>query len=535
VPDLLLRQIPGYDPIETAGECWFDHTAALKPINFSRDCLTHVEGELAGQPMEFEVWQQAVIANLFGWKRPDGTRRYREAFVYVPRKNGKTTLLGAIVTYVGFCDKEAGAQIVTAAAERDQASILWGISRRMVEQEEVLTDACKVHKSLRTIEIPATGTTIRPLSAEHKSKHGMNLHLGVVDELHVQGSPDLVDVLRTSVGARRQPMIVYITTADYARESICNTMLDYARKVRDGVIEDEQFLPVIYEATTADDWTDEDTWRRANPNYGVSIRADYLKAECEKARQMPSYENTFKRLHLNIVTEQAVRWLPIEAWDECVGDETPEEMAERLKGKKCFGGLDLATKRDLSAFCLYFPEGAELLCWTWAPEEGAHEKERLDRAPYLTWSRQGYIDLTPGNVTDHRAIGDKILALAELYDVQDIAFDRWNAVPVIRELQEQGLKLAAYGQGYRDMSVPTKELESLVISRRLCHGGNPLLRWCASNVVVEHDAADNIKPVKDKSSERIDPIVAAVMAIGRSLAEEQKGPSVYESRGVLVF
>ena len=322
--DDVIGLVPGYDPQATAGDCWFDEEAADKVVGFFADCLVHVKGEFAGRPFLLEPWQQAIVANLFGWKRPDGTRRYREAFIFVPRKNGKSILAAGICIYMLFCDGEWGAEIYCAAAERDQAALVFDVAKQMVNHEPVLRDACRIYTKAITIE--SMGSTFKAISADASTKHGYNAHCAVIDELHAQKNRELVDVLITSTGARRQPLIVHITTSDFERPSICNEKHDYASKVRDGIIEDRAFLPVIYEAGRDDDWTNPEVWAAVNPNYGVSISKEYLAHECQRAQEAPTYENTFKRLHLNIRTEQDVRWISMERWERCGGPVDAEAL-----------------------------------------------------------------------------------------------------------------------------------------------------------------------------------------------------------------
>lgn len=513
-PDLCeYGSIPGYDPVLTAGDCTFDHGAATQAIAFFRECLTFTAGQWRGKPFYLQPWQQAIVANLFGWKRCNGMRRYREAFLYVPRKCGKSELAGGLGCLLTFADREPGAQVYCAAADREQARLVFNAARTMVLAEPELAARAQLYTN--AIVVPATGSTLKVVSAEAYTKHGVNAHGVIIDELHAQPNRELVDVLTTSTGARRQPLIIYITTADYDRQSICNEKYEYACKVRDGVIEDPAFLPVIYEATREDDWTAPAVWQQANPNLGVSVSFEYLQRECQRARETPTYENTFRRLHLNQRTQQDVRWLSLEQWDAC--GTTPIDEAA-LAGRSCYAGLDLSTTTDLSAFVLLFPDedgGVTVVPRFWAPADNAAKRENRDRVPYQTWARQGLLELTPGNVVDYDVIRTRIKQLGEQFRINEIAVDRWNATQLCTQLQQDHFELVLFGQGFADMTAPTKQLEKLVLSRKLRHGGHPLLRWMASNVSVETDAAGNLKPSKKKSTERIDGIVATIMALGR--------------------
>lgn len=536
----LLDLLPGYDSVATAEKGqWFDAAEADSAVAFFAECLTHVEGELAGKPFILEPWQRAIVGALFGWKNADGNRRYREALIYVPRKNGKTPLAAGIANYVLFCDPERGQQNIVAAGDRDQAALLFRQANGMVQNEPHLAKRCKVFGARggsvqKAITLNDDPSGFRVISADADTKHGGNLHLAIVDELHVQPNRDLVDTIQTSMASknRRQPLLIEITTADFDRESICNEKHDYACKVRDGIIKDAAFLPVIYEVAIDADWKNEKVWAQANPNLGVSVSIDYLRRECKRAQETPTYENTFKRLHLNMKTEQAVRWIQLEAWDR--GNESIDEAD--LAGRTCCAALDLSNKVDLSAFALVFPPIAEdqpyhVLARFWAPRERAEQRERRDRVPYLTWAKQGLITLTDGNVIDYEFIKASVLADAKKFEIAGIGYDPWNATQIALQLQEQGANMMEFGQGFRSMSEPSKELEKLLLQGRIVHGGNAVLRWMASNVAAETDPAGNVKPSKRKSTERIDGIVATIMALGLCMSNPSTG-SVYEEHGI---
>jgi phage terminase large subunit-like protein len=520
-PDLF-KLIPGYDPVISAGDCWFDADAADKAIRFFTEYLSHVEGELSGQPLDLAPWQQAIIGCVFGWKRPDGLRRYREIFQYVPRKNGKTCLLGGIINLMGFIEGEPGSQLFSAAADKEQAGIVYKNAREMIANCPELAAEAKIYASLKSIKYP--DAVFRALSKEAPTKHGLNPQLIIVDELHAQPNRELVDVLTSAVGARRQPLIWFITTADFDRPSICNEKLEYARKVRDNRGDPEKpgfdasFLPVIYEALPEDDWQDPAVWQRVNPNYGISLKPDFVEREYRRAKDTPSYENTFKRLQLNMRTQTDVRWLSLLDWDKCGGaiDE------ESLVGRPCFGAMDMSTKLDITAFGLVFPPHGDdllwrILCKFWAPKINAEKRQKVDKVPYITWADQGYIELTPESWIDFAIVEARVFAMCERFKPTDVAYDSWNAEQMAQQLRERGVTMVQFNQGYKSMSEPAKELEKLVIAKAIAHGGNPVLRWMAGNATIETDAPGNIKPSKAKSTGRIDGIIATVMGIGRGL------------------
>ena len=530
--DKILRTIPDYNPIATAGDCLFDEEAAARVVNFFTDHLCFIEGEKAGQPFQLEIWQQAIVANLFGWKRPDGTRRYREAFIFVPRKDGKTPLVAGIINYVAFCDNEPGAQIYSSAGEREQAALTFRHAAGMIHRNPDLDKRCRVYRTYKSIEYYNGDAVYKALSADADTKHGLNAHLIVNDELHIQPNRDLIDTLETSTASRRQPMIIHITTAGFDKHSICYEKYDYACKVRDGIIKDEKFLPVIYEIGEDDKWTEESTWRKANPNLGVSVSLDYLRSACKEAQEVPAKENTFKRLHLNVWTEQETRWLSMDKWNACpVADVN-------LVGCSGFAGLDLSGTRDITAFVMLFLLNGffHVVPKFWIPADKAHEREKRDGVPYTEWAKQGFISMTPGDVVDYDFVINDIMKSFEQYKIDGVAFDRFAFESIRQRFLKLGVKedkFISFGQGFVSMSQPMKETESIILSGRMVHNNNPVLKWMASNVAVSQDAAGNVKPDKKKSIEKIDGIVALIMAIGLATTQPEKQLSVYETRGAL--
>lgn len=528
----LFALLPGYDPIATAAPGdWFDVEDADKAVAFFAECLHLFEGVEGGdQPFKLEPWQAAIVGCLFGWKREDGARRYREAFIYVPRKNGKTPLIAGMLCYVMFCDGEPGAQLYSAAAEREQAALVYRHAVAMILREPMLSDRADIHKSFKSIEVPATQSIYKALSADADTKHGFNSHFVAVDELHAHPNRHLVDVLHTSTGSRRQPLVVYITTADFDRESICNEKYDYAKKICDGTFENRQFLPVIYEAAADDDWKSPATWAKANPNLGVSVKEDWLAAECQRAQDQPSYENTFKRLHLNVRTQQDIRWLAMDKWDAC-GGAIDLALLER---KPCYAGVDLANKQDIAACVLVFPESGAWLPFFWVPRDMAMERDKRDRVPYMQWAREGHIELTDGNVIDHGFIRKRLVELKKQYDIKEVGYDPWHATQFAIQLQDSdGFNMVEFRQGAVSMNEPCRELERQIASKAMRHGGNPVLRWMAGNVSAHVNSGGLIRPDKQKSTEKIDGIVAGLMALGLSMRAHAKPESVYKTRGIL--
>lgn len=513
---------------------YFDDRAADLAIAFFERFLRHSKGEWAGQPFVLEDWQKTdIIRPLFGWKRPDGFRKYRWAYIEVPKKNGKSTLAAGIALYLLFADAEPGAEIYGAASDREQAAIVFDIARAMVEQEPELDSRSETYR--RSIVVPKSRSFYNVLSADAYSKHGFNAHGVIFDELHAQPNRELWDVLTTGIAARRQPLVVAITTAGYDKESICWEQHEYARQVLEGIIEDPTYFAYIRAAEEDDDWLDPDIWKKANPSLGVSVKLEYLESQAKKAENVPAYQNTFRRLHLDQWTSQDTRWLPMNDWDAC------ERLIdiEDLEGMDCYAGLDLASTIDIAAFLLDFDLGEEWHMWQsffWIPSENMLERARKDRVPYDAWTRDGLIKATEGNVIDYATIGADIEQLGERYHIKEIAFDRWGATQMVQQLEGAGFTPVQFGQGYKSMSAPSKELLRIVLGHKLVHNRNPVLRWMADNLVVSQDAAGNVKPNKEKSREKIDGIVAGIMALDRTVRHEgDEGDSIYDERGIVTL
>ena len=502
---------------------WIDEAAAQLAVDFFRECLVHTKGDRAGQPFILERWQEdEIVRPLFGWKRADGTRRYREAYIEIPKKNGKSTLAAGIALFLLFADGEMGGEVYSAAGDKDQARIVFNDAKLMRGASAELRKRSRAYRD--TLVVHATASRYQVLSADAPTKHGLNPHGILFDELHVQPTRELWDTLTTGGAARRQPLIVAITTAGYDRHSLCWEKHDYAMKVRDGSVTDPAFLAVIYAAGEQDDWREPATWAKANPNLGVSVKIEYFRDQLKKAEESLAYLNTFKRLHLNIWTESLTRWLPPDRWAACGGAVD----AAALAGRRCYAGLDLSTTTDITAFELLFPpEDAEglwiLLSHFWCPEAAIQLRARRDRVPYDIWVQERVLMATAGDVVDYDVVRTGVRELALRYRIQEIAYDRWNASQLVTQLQEDGATMTPFGQGFASMSAPTKELEKLIIGEKLRYGDHSILRWMAANVVLAKDAADNWKPAKNKSTGRIDGMVAAIMALGRAMTRPEHG------------
>lgn len=514
---------------------YFDEERAERAIGFFR-FLKHSKGEWAGQPLELEAWQAFIVGSLFGWLRlGDDTRRFRIALAELARKNGKSTLAAGIGLLLAFFDGEGGAEVYAAATKRDQAKIVWGEAKRMVEKSPSLKQRITVLQN--NLHILGTASKFEPLGADQDTTDGLNIHGAIVDELHAHKTRSMVDVLETATGARRQSLIFYITTAGTDRHSVCYEKHDYAIKVLEGVFEDETFFAYIACLDEDDDYTDPANWPKANPNLHVSVKYDDLEMKCERAKQVPGQQNAFKRLHCGVWTEQADRWLDIANFDENAGPFAVEELREQLAGKPCYAGLDLSSKVDLTSLMLRFKAGAfeddetavGLLSFNWLPEENAPKRAEQDRVPYPLWAEQGYITLTEGNVIDQAFIRQTLNELGGEFEILEVGYDPFNATQLATELQQDGFTVVPIRQGFMTLSEPTKNVEALLLSHKVRHGGNPVLRWAASNVAVEQDPAGNLKPSKKKSTERIDPVAAWVTAEARAIVHQATPGSVYDS------
>lgn len=520
----LLRMLPDYDPFAQAEGYWFDADAAGYAIGWIEHHLKLAKGKKGGKPFILEAWQKSIVANIFGWKHIDtGLRRFRECLMYVAKKNGKSAFVAALLLFVLSEDGEPGAEIYSAASSRDQAALIFAHATGMVRQSDYLSKRFKVYgakggSQMRSIVFDEEMSSYKCLSADANTADGANPHFVAVDELHRHKSPELSEVLESSTAERSQPLVMNTTTADYNRPSLCNSKLKYAKQVRENGGDkskpgyDPAFLPVVYEASKDDDWTSPETWRKANPNIDVTVPEDFLRRQCLKAIETPSELNNFLRLHLNIVTDADEAFLDMDKWDAC-GDEID---ADDLLGHECTGGLDLASTTDIAALVLEFKIEGKFywLCFFWIPRENAIEREHRDQVPYTQWEREGHIKMTEGDVIDYDVIRADINALAGRYHITGLAVDRWNSTQLQTQLAGDGIDIVQFGQGYASMSAPTKDAEAIVISSKLRHGANPILRWMAGNLSIERDAAGNIKPSKKKAAQKIDGMVAGIMAHG---------------------
>jgi phage terminase large subunit-like protein len=509
----------------------YDEALAKMAIDWFPRYLTHTKGKWAGVPFELLPWQKEIIGKLFGTVKEDGTRQYSHVYVEIPKKNGKSETGAGIALKLLFSDNEPSAEIYSAAADREQAAIVFNVAADMVRGSPQLSKRCKVIDSTKRI-VHNNGGFYRVLSAEAHTKHGFNVHGVIFDELHAQPDRRLWDVLTQGTGdARRQPVYFTITTAGYDRHSVCYEQHNYALKVRDNPELDPTFLPILFYADDEDDWTDEKVWAKCNPSMGEIIPMEKIREACKKAHEVPALENSFRQLRLNQWVKQESRFIPMRHWRACPFSEDLD-----ISGEVVYGAVDLASTTDLAAYILIHPaedDFFDVIPFFWIPEESMRERSRRDGVPYERWVDLGFVYATPGNVIDYQSIQKKVLELSEKYQVQEIAYDPWNATQFVQGLTDEGATMIPFRQGFPSMTAPTKELLKLILGHKLRHNGNPVLDWMADNVVVRKDPAGNLKPDKEKSTEKIDGIVALIMALDRAIRHEaDPGESVYETRGL---
>lgn len=533
-----LRKLKDYTPTQfMAEDSHYDKAAADYAVRFI-ECLAHTKGTWAGKPFELIDWQERIIRDLFGVIKPNGYRQFNTAYIEIPKKNGKSELAAAVALLLTCGDGEERAEVYGCAADRQQAAIVFDVAADMVRMCPALNKRVKILTSQKRIIYTPTNSFYQVLSAEAYSKHGFNIHGVVFDELHTQPNRKLFDVMTKGSGdARMQPLYFLITTAGTDTNSICYEQHQKAQDILEGRKIDKTFYPVIYGAPDDADWTSPEVWKKSNPSLGETIGMDKVEAACESAKQNPGEENAFRQLRLNQWVKQTVRWMPMHKWDACKVD-FDESF---LEGRVCYGGLDLSSTTDITAFVLVFPPTDEddhyyILPYFWLPEETLDLRVRRDHVPYDLWERQGYLLTTEGNVVHYGFIESFIEELGTRFNIREIAFDRWGAVQMSQNLEGLGFTLVQFGQGYRDMSPPTKELMKLTLEQKIAHNGHPVLRWNMDNIFIKRDPAGNIKPDKEKSTEKIDGTVATIMALDRAIrCGNDSGDSIYDERDLLVL
>ncbi|HEM2817175.1 TPA: terminase large subunit [Streptococcus suis] len=514
----------------------YDKAKADRAVTFINN-LSHTKGKWAGKRFDLLPWQEQIVRDLFGIVKEDGNRQFLTAYIEIPKKNGKSELAAAIALYLLYADNEASAEVYGAACDRNQASIVFDVAKQMVQMSRPLEKRSKIMGATKRIVNYSNAGFYQVLSAETGTKHGLNVSGLVFDEIHAQPNRHLYDVLTKGSGdAREQPLFFIITTAGTDRNSICYELHTKALDILNGRKKDTSFYPVVYGLSDEDDWNDEENWRRANPSLGHTIGIDRVREAYQQALDNPAEENVFKQLRLNMWTSSSVAWIPEHVYAK--GNDPIQY--DSLKGRSCYAGLDLSSTSDITTFVLVFPPRFEeenyiVLPFFWLPEDTLELRCRRDHVLYDVWECQGYIKTTEGNVVHYGFIEKFIEDLSEIYHIKEIAYDRWNATQMVQNLEGMGLTMVPFGQGYKDMSPPSKELYKLMMEGKIQHGGHPVLKWMGQNVVMRQDPAGNIKPDKEKSVEKIDGIVALIMGLDRCIRHQTDDGSVYDERGILSF
>ena len=514
----------------------YDKKKADRAVTFIEN-LCHTKGKWAGTPFWLLPWQEQLIRDIFGIVKPDGNRQFRTAFVEICKKVGKSELAAAVALYLLYADNEPSAEVYGAAADRQQASIVFDVAKQMVEMSPALMKRSKLMTATKRIVNYGNAGYYQVLSAEVGGKHGFSVSGLVFDEIHTQPNRQLYDVLtKGSSDARQNPLHFIITTAGNDRHSIAFELHTKAVDILEGRRVDPTFYPVVYGLKDDEDWEDEANWYKVNPSLGYTVDIERLRDAYREAKQNPADEITFKWLRMNMWVSSTTAWIPDAIYMR--GNE-PLDM-DALEGRDCYAGLDLSSTGDITALVLMFPPRDEtekyiVLPFFWVPEDTIPRRVKANSVPYDVWEKQGHILATEGNVIHYDFIEKFIYDLTEKYHILEIAVDRWNATQMIQNLEGEGFTIVPFGQGFSSMSAPTKEFYRLLMEGQIIHGGNPVLRWMAGNVVIDTDSAGNIKVTKAKSKEKIDGIVAAIMALDRCIRHEGQSGSVYDERGLLVF
>ena len=504
------------------GDYWMDEAAVNDVCGFV-ELLPHIKGPLANQPLKLEPWEVFILANVFGWKRSDGIRRFRRSYVEVPRGNGKSSLSAAIGLYMLVADRESGAECYSVATTRDQARIVWETAREMARRSAEMCEHFGVTVGARSIYVVRTASKFEPLSSDSDSLEGLNTHFACIDELHAHKSRHVYDVMETSIGKRAQPLLWVITTAGFNRAGICYELHSFCKRILRGAAEDESQFATIYGIDDGDDWTTEEALRKANPNWGVSVQPEAVLSLQKKATEVASAANNFRTKHLNEWVNADVAWMDMRAWERCAD---PSLAIEDFEGQECFIGLDLASKTDIAAAAVLFPIAADggrreyaVFGRYWLPSETV---ERGENAHYQGWEQAGRLRVTPGSIIDFDEIRRELLEIASRFRVVSILYDPFQATQLSTQLAAEGLPMIEMRPTVLNFSEPMKQLEALVLSGQIRHDGDPVMAWMMANVTCHRDAKDNIYPRKERPENKIDGVVASIMALAGAMGEEKR-------------
>ncbi|MDA8327530.1 MAG: terminase large subunit [Betaproteobacteria bacterium] len=487
--------------------------------------LPHVKGPLAGDAIKLEPWQVFILTTVFGWLKPDGRRRFRRSYIEVPRGNAKSTLSSAVALYMLAADGEGGAEVYSLATTRDQARIVFGDAQTMARKSAGFRSRFGVEIGAHNIHVLASGSKFEALSAEGSTLDGLNIHFGCVDELHAHKTRTVYDVVETATGKRDNSLLWVITTAGSNRSGICYEARTFVTKLLEGLFDDESQFGIIYGLDDGDEWTNEAALIKANPNWGVSVRPEVLLPLQAKAMQLPSAINNFKTKHLNEWVSADASWMDMRDWDACADGTI---SLDQFEGCRCFIGVDLASKVDLAAKARIFERKGKFYVFMeyYLPESAVEDGRN---SQYSGWARQGRLTVTPGNVTDFDQIEAELLEDASQFEVAEVPFDPFQATQLSSHLIAQGLPMVEMRPTVLNFSEPMKQLEALVLQKRLVHDGDPILAWMISNVVCHRDAKDNIYPRKEREENKIDGVVALIMALGRQMVHNGTAATVIDT------
>ena len=499
--------------------------------------LKHIKtNEWAGKPFLLLPWQEQLVRDVFGIIKPNGKRQFRHCFVEIPKKSGKSELAAAIALYLLCADREQGAEIYSVANDREQAEIVFKLAMQMAQDHPVLRKMCKFVDSRHRIIFLQTRSFYAAISSEVKTKYGMNVHGCVFDELVGQTTRKLYDTMTMGANSgRSQPLNFVITTSGTDKTSVCYAEHCYAQDLLHGRKFNPTYYPVVFCAEEDDDWTDPAVWARVNPSYGITVPEEFYHNFMLRAKDDVAFEQEFRQFYLCQWLTSTHKWLPMDKYDK--GNKPIDEAA--LFGRPCYGGLDLASTNDIAAFVLVFPPDDPkgeyiVLPYFWIPSENLQRRVRKNQVPYDQWARDGFLQTTEGNVIYYDFIENELETLAKKFDIKQVMYDTWGAVQMAQNLEGQDFEMIKFGQGYKSLSPPSKELHKIVSDGKLVHGGNPVLRWMFENVYVEMDAAANVKPSKKKSIEKIDGAVACIMALDGALRRGEHR-SAYDDHGLLTI
>jgi len=510
---------------------YFSLEKAERVCNFI-ELFNHIKGDKAGGRIKLEPWQCFYLTTLFGWLRKDtGKRRFRTSYLEVPRKNGKSVISSAVMLYMATADGEAGAECYSAATTKKQARIVFDVALKMARKSPAFLQKYGVTLRAHDILVRGTDSVCEPVSAEADNLDGLNPHFASVDELHAHKSRAVYDVMETACGARSQSLLSIITTAGSDITGICYELREYGVKLLNQVFDDDNFFVMIYTIDEREDWTTERAMRKANPNYGVSVLPEYLASLCKKAKRSAASQANFKTKHLNCWSQSDTAWMNMEKYNRCAAIAT---NISDFKGMKCWAGLDLASKLDITALVMLFNLNGlwYVFCKFYLPEDMVEEKEGTTLSHYSGWAKDGWLTLTPGNVVDYDYIEDDIREMCRTFEVQCVGYDPFHATQLANNMMKENVPMVEVRNIVNNFSEPMKELEALVVSNKLRPGGNPVLTWMMSNVVAHLDKKENIYPNKEKRDNKIDGVIALITALSRAILPEESKESVYETRGL---